>query len=123
MLEAMSQVAAWLIRATDDFQYSVVTLREARNVKYSDFVVPGRTLIVSAEFVKREGELSTLKAQGTMNGSVAVSARLIVESYNLGKHYPNRAPSDGRAKWKFREIFERLQSPQVCEIGKEVSVG
>src|SRR5438874_1543659 len=78
MLEAMSQAAAWLIRATDEFRYSTVTLREARNVKYSDFVVPGKTLVVSAEIQKRDGALTTLKTQGTVNGSVAVGGRLVI---------------------------------------------
>ena len=52
MLESMYQTAAWLVRATDDFAYSIVALSEAKNVKYSDFVTPGQTLRVTAEVIK-----------------------------------------------------------------------
>jgi 3-hydroxyacyl-[acyl-carrier-protein] dehydratase len=113
MLEAMYQASAWLLRITDDFQFSVVTLKEARNVKYSDFVVPGRTLTVTAEIQKREGRLTTLKAQGTVNGSVAVGGRLTLESFNLAERYPTRAASDARARAKFRQTFERLALPHL----------
>ncbi len=41
MLEALTQASAWLIRVTENFQHSMVVLREARNVKYADFVAPG----------------------------------------------------------------------------------
>lgn len=123
MLEAMSQAAMWLVHATDDFQHSVVTLREARNVKYSDFVVPGKTLVVSAEISKREGRLVSLKAQGTVNGEVAVSARLSVEIYNLADAYPTRAGSDLRAQAKLREYFQKLEGPLALARGVAVSVG
>src|SRR5688572_32810433 len=63
MLEAMYQASAWLIRVSDQFSHSIVRLKEARNVKYSDFVVPGQTLVVSAEIQKREGLVTTLKTQ------------------------------------------------------------
>src|SRR5262245_6291814 len=46
MLEAMTQACAWLIRVTDDFAHSIVTLKEARNVKYGRFVKPGQTLMI-----------------------------------------------------------------------------
>jgi 3-hydroxyacyl-[acyl-carrier-protein] dehydratase len=113
MLETMTQAAAWLIRVTDDFRHSVVALKEARNVKYSDFVVPGKTLVVQAEIQKREGGITTLKAQGMVNGNVAVSARLLLESNNLEILYPSRAGSDARAQVKLREFFEKLGGSQA----------
>ena len=44
MLEALTQASAWLIRASEDFAHSVVELKEARNVKYGNFVEPGQVL-------------------------------------------------------------------------------
>jgi 3-hydroxyacyl-[acyl-carrier-protein] dehydratase len=108
MLEAMSQASAWLVRATQNFEYSVVTLVEARGVKYADFVVPGKTLLVSVEIQKQEGRFFTLKTQGFMPDSQAVSARLTLECYNLGERYPTRAASDSRAKHEARLLFKRL---------------
>ncbi|MCC9606443.1 beta-hydroxyacyl-ACP dehydratase [Blastopirellula sp. JC732] len=84
MLEAMTQTSAWLIRATEDFAHSVVILQEARNVKYADFVEPGEVLTVTAEWVKQEGRLTSLKVKGTVAGNMAVSARLVLDRYNLG---------------------------------------
>src|SRR5688500_12766406 len=83
MLEAMYQAAAWLVRQSEGFAHSVVTLKEARNVKYADFVKPGQELVVSAEILKQDETTTTLKAQGTIGGNVAVTARLVLERYNV----------------------------------------
>src|SRR5438552_16491396 len=66
MLEAMYQAGAWLVRGSEDFAHAFVLLKEARNVKYADFVKPGQVLTVSAEFVKQDPETITLKASGTV---------------------------------------------------------
>src|ERR671931_2717810 len=52
MLQTLVEAAAWLIRITEDFRHSVVVLREARNVKYGNFMEPGRNLIVTAELAE-----------------------------------------------------------------------
>ena len=90
MLEAMTQTGAWLVRATDNFAYSVTVLKEARNVKYAEFVEPGEILEVTAEFDKKEGNLTSLKVSGQVAGKVAVSSRIVLESYNSsGGDEPN----------------------------------
>src|SRR5215207_1744582 len=76
MLEAMFQAAMFLVRRSDDFAYSVVILKEARNVKYNDFVEPGETLTVTAEILKQDADTVTLKARGSVDGVEAVNARL-----------------------------------------------
>ena len=42
MLEAMTQASAWLIRTSEDFAHSMVTLKQAGNVKYGHFLEPGK---------------------------------------------------------------------------------
>ncbi|HWC90817.1 MAG TPA: beta-hydroxyacyl-ACP dehydratase, partial [Pirellulales bacterium] len=42
MLESLTQTGAWLVRASEDFAHSMVLLKEARNVKFANFVVPGQ---------------------------------------------------------------------------------
>ena len=111
MLEAMFQASMWLIRRTDDFRYAIVLLKEARNVKYADFITPGRTLVVTAEILKHEGDRFTLKAQGTVDDEVAVSARLIVERGHIKDHKPLRAPSDPYTRKRMREFFNELYQP------------
>jgi len=82
MLEAMTQAGSWLVRVSEDFAHSVVLLKEARNVKYNDFVQPGETLTVTAEIIKQDEATVTLKARGAVDGVEAVSARLVLHRFN-----------------------------------------
>jgi 3-hydroxyacyl-[acyl-carrier-protein] dehydratase len=111
MLEAMYQAGAWLVRQTEGFANSLVLLKEARNVKYADFVTPGKELVVTAEIIKTEPSLSTLKAQGSIDGNVAVQGRLILERFNLGDRYPSRAGTDPYLRAEYRKVLARLLSP------------
>lgn len=106
MLEAMTQASAWLIRATEDFAHSVVILQEAKNVKYADFVEPGEVLTVTADWVKQEGRLTSLKVKGTVAGNMAVSARLVLDRYNLGGDI--MTPTDCYAIAHLKEDFKLL---------------
>ncbi len=115
MLESICQASAWLIRKTDDFSHSMVVLREARNVKYADFVSPGQLLTVTARIVKREGDLTTIKAEGKADDRAAVSARLIMERYNLADRYPPRAPTDAFIIRWLRGQFGKLYLPVQSE--------
>jgi 3-hydroxyacyl-[acyl-carrier-protein] dehydratase len=111
MLEAMYQASMWLIRRTDDFRYAIVLLKEARNVKYADFITPGLSLEVTSEMLKQEGDTFTLKAQGTINGKVAVSARLVLERAHIKDRKPLRAPSDPYTRKRMKEFYEELYQP------------
>src|SRR5258708_8990871 len=51
MLQTLVEGAAWLLRATEDFQHSVIVLRDARNVKYGNFMQPGNSMIITVEAV------------------------------------------------------------------------
>src|ERR1700730_13509373 len=52
MLEALAEAGAWLLRIRDDFRYSIIVLRDARNVKYGNFMEPGRRMILTAELLE-----------------------------------------------------------------------
>jgi 3-hydroxyacyl-[acyl-carrier-protein] dehydratase len=112
MLEALHQASAWLIRKTEGFAHSVVLLKEAKNVKYSDFVEPGQVLTVTSEILKEEGPLVTFKAQGEVNGRTAVTARLVLERSNLGDSDPSRADLDPYVRRRQREQFQLLYHPE-----------
>ena len=111
MLEAMTQVGAWLVRATEDFEHSMVVLKEARNVKYGQFVEPGQTLQVTAEIVSQTDRETVLKAQGTINGQSTVRGRLILERYNLVDENPAHADADDVVRQQMRELFALLWRP------------
>lgn len=108
MLEAMTQAGAWLVRASEDFSNSVVVLKEARNVKYGNFIEPGQTLTVSAEIIKQDDRLTTIKAIGTTDSGTAVSARLVLERRNLAEQNPDREDVDAVLVHKLRETFAVL---------------
>lgn len=114
MLEAMTQAGAWLVRATEDFQNSVVLLREAKNIKYMNFVEPGQTLTVHCEVTDHGPRETKLKANGTVNGEQVVSARLVLERYNLAEEDPTKAATDDVLKKNLRELFALLYKPTVA---------
>ncbi len=112
MLEAMTEAGAWLVRATDDFAHSIITLREARNVLFADFVRPGRVLTVVAEIIKSDGREVQLKTEGLVSGHVAVRGRLVLERYNLADTRPDLAATDDDLKQSLRQQFAVLYQPQ-----------
>ena len=109
MLEALFQASCWLIRSSEEFRHSLLVLKEARNVKFADFMTPGQTLEVTAEIVKQEGNLVTLKAAGTKGEIVGCAARLIIERSNLSDSDPNLAALDEYMRESMRNELKLLQ--------------
>jgi len=116
MLEAMTQTGAWLIRASEDFAHSMVTLKEARNVKYANFVEPGQTLAVTAEILSQDENETRLKAQGTVGDIQVVSARLVLQRYNLADQDAAQAVTDQVLKHKLRELFAVLYRAPIGAV-------
>jgi len=110
MLEAMYQASAWLVRQSEGFAHSMVVLKEARNIKYAGFVTPGKELVVTAEIIKQDERLTTLKAQGTIDGNVAVNGRLVLERFNLAERFPKRANTDPYLKDDLRGVLKKLMT-------------
>ena len=115
MLEAMTQTGAWLVRASEDFAHSIVLLKEARNVRYANFVEPGQRLTVTAEITGQDERHTKIKAQGTVDGATTVSARLVLERYNLAEARPDKAEADEVVKQKMRELFAVLYQTQTAD--------
>lgn len=113
MLEAMTQAAAWLLRSDEDFAHSIVVLKEARNVKYADFVEPGERLTVRAELIKCGPRDAEFKAQGEVGDKVCVSARLVLERYNLADEDPEEAEMDTYNKIQMRKLLSTLTAAQA----------
>ena len=111
MLVAMTQAGAWLVRASEDFEHSMVVLKEARNVKYGQFVEPGQTLAVSAEIVSQTDRETVFKARGTVDGRTTVGGRLTLERYNLGDLRPSEIQTDEVVRQQLRELFALLWRP------------
>jgi 3-hydroxyacyl-[acyl-carrier-protein] dehydratase len=96
MLEALTQAAAWVLHRRSGFAKSFAVLKEAKNVKYGNFVAPGNHLRVEVEFLKQTQTGASFKAGGTVNGSAAVTARIELAYFNLGDKQPQLAELDAR---------------------------
>jgi len=108
MLEAMHQASAWLIRKSEDFAHTMVVLREVRNAKFSHFVKPGQVLVIHATILKQTDSTTTLKTEASVEGRTAVTARLVLDRYNVGDHFPSRAAMDAFVRRELREQFRIL---------------
>src|SRR5437763_2333994 len=73
MLETLVEAGAWLLRVSEEFQHSVIVLREAKHVKFGAFMEPSRRMLISAEMVEQGKELATFKGKGEVNGNTTVS--------------------------------------------------
>src|SRR5438477_250786 len=65
MLQALVEAGAWLLRLSEDYRHSVIVLREARNVKYDNFMEPGKQMQVAVELSERRAGTATFKGGGT----------------------------------------------------------
>src|SRR5262249_17727678 len=123
MLQTLVEAGAWLLRITDDFRYSVIVLREAKNVKYGTFMDPGRQMDITAELVEQadgpEGRLATLKGKGEVDGNTTVSARLTVVRYNLRDRNPALQAADERILNHLRSIYWVLRG----DVRREAKAG
>jgi 3-hydroxyacyl-[acyl-carrier-protein] dehydratase len=111
MLEAMTQAAAWLVRLSEDFAHSMVVLKQATNVKYGQFIEPGQTLTVTAEVLSHGPRETKLKAQGTVDGRTTVSARLVLERYNLADRGLAETSVDEGIRQEMRNLLTLLYQP------------
>jgi 3-hydroxyacyl-[acyl-carrier-protein] dehydratase len=112
MLEAMTQAAAWTIRLAEDFAHSIVVLRSAKNVKYGDFVEPGRVLTVTAEVLSQDETTTKVKASGTVSSAggerTSLTARLVLERYNMADRMPYGEAVDARVRAEMRKLWAIL---------------
>ncbi len=117
MIEALVQAGAWLMREQHNFAYSAILLKQARGVKFSNFVSPGNTLIVKVEVKSWSGNQCTFQGTGTVNGGNAVTAKITLEQFNLRDKDPALQSSDEYRIRKARELFGEVWKPPATETG------
>jgi 3-hydroxyacyl-[acyl-carrier-protein] dehydratase len=111
MIEALTQAGAWLMKASEEFAYSTVMLRQAKAVKFNSFVSPGKALAVSLDVVSWVDGECTLKGTGTVDGLSAVSARLVLKRFNLADANPSMAKADALAIDAAKDVFRQIWQP------------
>jgi 3-hydroxyacyl-[acyl-carrier-protein] dehydratase len=123
MLEAIVQAAGWMIRVGEGFKHNLVVLKEARNVKYGQFVVPGNTLRLTVEKIDEDGNDVSVKAKGELDGKTSVSAKVIVAKFNLRDRHPVFRKDDLRLRAHLLGTFRTLATPALREKLQNRSAG
>ena len=108
MLEAATQAGAWLLRLSENFAHSVISLKEAKNIKYADFVAPGQTLEVTVSMLKKDDRLATFKVDGRIGDRPTLSGRIVLQRYNLVDRDPALRDIDERIIQHFRRAQKIL---------------
>jgi 3-hydroxyacyl-[acyl-carrier-protein] dehydratase len=114
MLEALVQAGAWLWRVSSDFSHSIIVLREAKGVKYGNFVDPGRQLQLVVEMgepLDENAQIATFKGNGEVHGASTVSARLVLERYNLRDRDQTLGELDHELRGHYRQRYLALRPP------------
>jgi 3-hydroxyacyl-[acyl-carrier-protein] dehydratase len=112
MLQALVEAGAWLLRISEDFKHSVIVLREAKNVKYGQFMDPGRQMRIRVELIEQDDHLATFKGKGEIEGSstsTVTAGRITVIRYNLREQNPALAAADERIVAHLRGLLPVLQ--------------
>jgi 3-hydroxyacyl-[acyl-carrier-protein] dehydratase len=115
-LQALVEAATWLLRFTEEFRFSTVVLRQARNVKYGTFVEPGQRLDVTVELQSLDEQAAVVKGRGEVEGQQAVTGKLTLARYNLRDRHPELASADDQLvqHWKERAALLRLAAKDMA---------
>jgi 3-hydroxyacyl-[acyl-carrier-protein] dehydratase len=112
MLQCLVEAGAWLWRASSGYRHAVIALREAKNVKYGTFMLPGRRMDVAVDLVKIDGAFATFKGKGADDaGQQTVSAQFVLHGYGLA----DRGPAGAAAEAK---LLEQLKARWALLTGE-----
>jgi len=113
MLEALTQAGAWLIREMEDFEHSIIILKQARTIKYGSFVEPGRQLELRVEMTSNDGKDCSFKGTGVIEGQEMVKGRFILTRYNLRDKNAELHPTDASIVAGLRDLYATLRKGSV----------
>ena len=94
ILQVAVEAASWLVRVTNDFSHSVITLKEARQVRYGSFVAPGQRLTVTVKTKEILAEGSSFQARGTCEDVRTLQANFTLKHFNLSDKEERNAEID-----------------------------
>jgi 3-hydroxyacyl-[acyl-carrier-protein] dehydratase len=117
MLEVAVQSAMWLMHHRTGFSKSMAVLKEARNVKYGQFVAPGNALRMHVQFLKLTDAGASFKAVGSVGDASAVQMRLELAYFNLAEKNPALAEIDTRIAEENRRRWEVLAAANPTPAG------
>ena len=122
MLEGLYQAAMYFVLAENGFRCSVARLKSANQVKFANFLEPGKQLRLQVDWKKQEDSLIYLSATGTIDDKSALKAKLVLDRYNLAERGLAPVESDDLLRRSRQEEMLKLLDPrgelrqQVAEI-------
>ena len=108
MLQTLVEAGAWFLRISEDYAHSVIVLREAKNIKYGNFMEPGKQMLITVELVEKTDELAVFKGRGEMEGQSTVSARITLARYNLRDKNISFKETDEKMIAHYKELHRYL---------------
>ncbi|MBJ7497615.1 MAG: beta-hydroxyacyl-ACP dehydratase [Gemmataceae bacterium] len=108
MLQTLVEAGAWLLRISEDFAHSVIVLREAKNIKYGNFMEPGKQMLITVELIEKTADLAVFKGKGEMEGQSTVSARITLARYNLRDKDNSFKDTDEKMIAHYKELHRYL---------------
>lgn len=108
MLQTLVEAGAWLLRISEDYSHSVIVLREAKNIKYGNFMEPGKQMLIAVELVEKTDEIAVFKGKGEMEGQSTVSARITLARYNLRDKDISFKETDEKMIAHYKELHRYL---------------
>jgi len=118
MLESMTQSAAWVVRAQQDFANSIIVLAAARSVRYGNFVSPGNMLRSEVEVTSIQPDSAKCKAVAFVEDQQAVSARLELRCFNLATSRQSMAQADKDIVAQLRQQFKLIGGPEALAASR-----
>jgi 3-hydroxyacyl-[acyl-carrier-protein] dehydratase len=119
MLETLVEAAAWLVRLTEDFRPTIVTLRDVKGAKYGTFMDSGHSMVVRVEVTgDYDVQASTVafKGVGEKEGQQTVQARFVVSKRRVEECSPEGKGLDDQLSGHFRRLWATLR-PDRAKFG------
>ena len=109
MLEAAVQSAGWLLHHRQQFAKTMAVLKEARNVKYGQFVAPGDQLRVQVDWQKDTPAGALFKVTGNVGDKQSIGARIELAYFSLAEKDAKLADTDAKLQAHTRARWELLR--------------
>jgi 3-hydroxyacyl-[acyl-carrier-protein] dehydratase len=109
LLEGLIESAAWLTRDTQNFQYSMVLLESAKNVKYKSFAAPGMKIEYNIEAKTIAENISSFTGVGSCGDENIVEAKLSLRHFNLADENPKLAANDAKIIESLKQRWNLLR--------------
>ena len=116
LLEGLVESASWLVRATNNFDQSMVLLEVAKNVKYKSFLAPGMQIEYTVQAKSIDENVSSFIGKGIAQDEPIVEARFSLRHFNLADDNSAMADVDAKIiesmkqRWKLLTLQSNLSS-------------